>query len=443
MKLPIKAVVFDWAGTMIDHGSRAPVVALQRVFDDTGVPITEAEARADMGRAKRDHLRSLLAVPRIAAAWQVAKGKKPNEADVDALHDAVEPMMRIAASDCATLIPGAADLAARLRAEGVAIASCTGYTRPMMADILPRAAAQGYAPDSVVCSGETREGRPSPLMLWKALGDLGIWPALDLREGGRRGRRDRRGSIRGGMDGRRVGIGQRRRAGPCRAGGVARRRAPPADRSRRRRASRGGGGLCRRERRRSLARPDGDRRADRRRRTAPGMTATASSPSLREGAVTRWLRTAPPIVFALYGGIAAFATYFAMYAYRKPFTAGAYAHVPGLAVRDRFQNHARDRAGRGLRACPSSWGSRSSPRWLRATARRGDPPPDRPVGELALVGFAVGPPPVPACSARCSSTASCSGHDLGAGVRLPGGPPPVRDPGRHALRQLHPLVRRW
>ena len=177
MKLPIKAVVFDWAGTMIDHGSRAPVVALQRVFDDTGVPITEAEARADMGRAKRDHLRSLLAVPRIAAAWQVAKGKKPNEADVDALHDAVEPMMRIAASDCATLIPGAADLAARLRAEGVAIASCTGYTRPMMADILPRAAAQGYAPDSVVCSGETREGRPSPLMLWKALGDLGIWPA--------------------------------------------------------------------------------------------------------------------------------------------------------------------------------------------------------------------------------------------------------------------------
>ena len=59
------------------------------------------------------------------------------------------------------------------------------------------------------------------------------------------------------------------------------------------------------------------------------MTATASSPSLREGAVTRWLRTAPPTVFALYGGIAAFATYFAMYAYRKPFTAGAYAHVPG------------------------------------------------------------------------------------------------------------------
>jgi beta-phosphoglucomutase-like phosphatase (HAD superfamily) len=33
----IKAVVFDWAGTMIDHGCRAPVVALQSVFAEAGV----------------------------------------------------------------------------------------------------------------------------------------------------------------------------------------------------------------------------------------------------------------------------------------------------------------------------------------------------------------------------------------------------------------------
>jgi hypothetical protein len=50
---------------------------------------------------------------------------------------------------------------------------------------------------------------------------------------------------------------------------------------------------------------------------------------MNEGAVTRWLRTAPPAVFALYGGLAAFSTYFAMYAYRKPFSAAHYAHVAG------------------------------------------------------------------------------------------------------------------
>jgi phosphonoacetaldehyde hydrolase len=177
MTLAIKAVVLDWAGTMIDHGCRAPVVALQRVFADAGVPVSEAEARADMGRAKRDHIGQLLANPRVAAAWRDAHGADPGEDDVTRLHDAVEPMMRGAARDCATLIPGAAELAARLRAAGIRIGSCTGYTRPMMADILPLAADQGYSPDYVVCSGETREGRPSPLMLWKNLVELGVWPA--------------------------------------------------------------------------------------------------------------------------------------------------------------------------------------------------------------------------------------------------------------------------
>jgi phosphonoacetaldehyde hydrolase len=177
MSFPIQAVVLDWAGTMVDHGCRAPVVALQRVLAEAGVPITEAEARADMGRAKRDHIRAVLAKLRVEAAWREAHGAAPTEADVEALHEAVGPMMRAAAHDCAALIPGAAELARRLREAGVKIGSCTGYTRAMMADILPLAAEQGYTPDFVVCAGETAAGRPSPLMLWKNLVELGVWPA--------------------------------------------------------------------------------------------------------------------------------------------------------------------------------------------------------------------------------------------------------------------------
>jgi phosphonoacetaldehyde hydrolase len=173
----IKAVVFDWAGTMIDFGCRAPVVALRQVFADAGVEITEAEARIDMGKAKRDHIRAILTLPRVADAWREVHGAAAQEADVTRLHDAVEPMMRAAAKECAQLIPGAADLAARLEAAGVKIGSSTGYTRAMMADILPLAAEQGYAPQVVVCAGETLEGRPSPLMMWKALVELGAWPA--------------------------------------------------------------------------------------------------------------------------------------------------------------------------------------------------------------------------------------------------------------------------
>jgi phosphonoacetaldehyde hydrolase len=174
---PIQAVVFDWAGTMIDFGCRAPVMALREVFAEARIEISEAEARADMGKAKRDHVRALLAMPRIAGLWQERHDAASTEADVDRLHDAVEPKMRAAAHDCAQLIPGAAELVVDLRARGVKIGSTTGYTRPMMADILPLAAEQGYAPDAVVCAGETTAGRPSPLMMWKALVELGAWPA--------------------------------------------------------------------------------------------------------------------------------------------------------------------------------------------------------------------------------------------------------------------------
>jgi phosphonoacetaldehyde hydrolase len=174
---PIQAVVFDWAGTMIDFGCRAPVMALRDVFGEAGIDLSETEARADMGRAKRDHVRALLAMPRIAALWNERHGAAAAEDDVTRLHDAVEPKMRATARDCARLIPGAAEIVADLRARGVPIGSTTGYTRPMMADILPLAASQGYAPDVVVCAGETAQGRPSPLMMWKALVELGAWPA--------------------------------------------------------------------------------------------------------------------------------------------------------------------------------------------------------------------------------------------------------------------------
>ncbi|SCW92089.1 phosphonoacetaldehyde hydrolase [Sphingobium faniae] len=177
MNPALKAVVFDWAGTMIDFGSRAPVVALCKLFEAVEVPITEAEARVEMGMAKADHIAAILATPRVRSAWAAVHGKEPDATDAAALFADIAPMMREAARECAQLIPGAADVAGRLRAAGVKIGSCTGYTRDMMVDILPLAEAQGYKPDMLVCAGDTAAGRPSPLMLWKNLVDLGAWPA--------------------------------------------------------------------------------------------------------------------------------------------------------------------------------------------------------------------------------------------------------------------------
>jgi len=169
-------VIFDWAGTVVDFGCRAPIVALLEVFARRGVTLTEAEARRDMGKAKIDHVKALFAEPRVAAAWSASTGAAPTSRDLQAVMVELEPLMREQAALAATLIDGAATAVATLRAAGLKIASSTGYTRDMMAPVLERAAAQGYVPDHLVCSGETPQGRPSPLMIYKACAELGIWP---------------------------------------------------------------------------------------------------------------------------------------------------------------------------------------------------------------------------------------------------------------------------
>ncbi len=63
---PVKAVILDWAGTTVDHGSLAPVRVLQEVFAGRGVPISEEEARRDMGVLKIDHIRKILFAPGVA-----------------------------------------------------------------------------------------------------------------------------------------------------------------------------------------------------------------------------------------------------------------------------------------------------------------------------------------------------------------------------------------
>src|ERR1700733_12024262 len=45
-----------------------------------------------------------------------------------------------------------------------------------------------------------------------------------------------------------------------------------------------------------------------------------------------WLSRAPAPVFALYGGLMAFGAYFAMYAFRKPFTVASFASVAPVLV---------------------------------------------------------------------------------------------------------------
>jgi len=175
--MELKAVILDWAGTMIDHGSLAPMDVFRRAFAEVGVEITEAEARVPMGLPKWRHIQAVLKQPRIAEAWEKRHGAPATDADVDRLHALFIPMTLTAVADHARLIEGAAGIAADLRGRGLKIGSTTGYDRPTMEALLPLSAAQGYLPDCVVTASDLPQGRPTPMMVYQCFIDLEVWPA--------------------------------------------------------------------------------------------------------------------------------------------------------------------------------------------------------------------------------------------------------------------------
>ena len=178
--MKVQAAILDWAGTVVDHGSRAPMGAFVRAFAQFGVTISIAEARGPMGMAKWDHIRAVGQVPSVAAAWRSRHGRAFSEGDVDAIFQVFEPMNIAAVRDHADIIPGAIAAIDTLRARGIRIAGTTGYTRPIMDVLEPLAAASGYVPELTVCAGDLPAGRPSPLMMWYAMAKLGVWPAASV-----------------------------------------------------------------------------------------------------------------------------------------------------------------------------------------------------------------------------------------------------------------------
>ncbi len=173
----LKAVVFDWAGTVIDFGSFAPMGVFVEAFRRFDIEVSIAEAREPMGRPKWDHIEAMLAQPRIAAAWAEKHGRTPTTQDIQAVYDIFVPLNEEVVGDYCTLVPGTVETVAALRERGLKIGSTTGYTRSIMERVLPLAAAQGYAPDNLVCAGDLPHGRPTPMNMYKCFLDLDIWPA--------------------------------------------------------------------------------------------------------------------------------------------------------------------------------------------------------------------------------------------------------------------------
>jgi phosphonoacetaldehyde hydrolase len=177
----IKAVIFDWAGTLVDNGSRAPVATLKNVFDTAGVPITVEEARRSMGIAKKSHIREILAIERVSTAWSKQHGHAPCEEDVNRLYADFEPKQLACLGEFSEVIAGVPAAFEQLRRTGVKISSTTGYTRPMLDFLVSRAREQGCAPDLALCPEDVPGGgRPLPYMCYRSAIDLRVFPLSQM-----------------------------------------------------------------------------------------------------------------------------------------------------------------------------------------------------------------------------------------------------------------------
>jgi phosphonoacetaldehyde hydrolase len=172
----LQAVILDWAGTTIDHGSLAPIRTLQQVFAKRGITLSDAVARKDMGIAKLDHIRNLFAEPEVIADWAQQYGSQPQPSDVEEIYAQFIPLQMDCLLQYSQLIEGVAETVERFRSKGLKIASTTGYTRPMLEDLLTVAAKQGYRPDQSLCPEDVGAGRPHPYMCYRLAIDLKTYP---------------------------------------------------------------------------------------------------------------------------------------------------------------------------------------------------------------------------------------------------------------------------
>ena len=176
MNNKIEALILDWAGTVVDHGSVAPttifVEAFKQAFD---FEISLEEARMPMGMGKWDHIKTLGDIPEVDKRWQMQFGQAMQEKDIDHIYDTFMPLQKQKVADHAAPIAGVLPVINKLQQQGLKIGSCSGYPKQVM-DILQLAAAEyGYKPDACVASDELAAGsRPGPWMALENVNQLAI-----------------------------------------------------------------------------------------------------------------------------------------------------------------------------------------------------------------------------------------------------------------------------
>jgi phosphonoacetaldehyde hydrolase len=171
----IKGIVLDWAGTTVDYGSRAPIIAFAKAFADQGIYLDEQVIRKDIGLSKQEHVKKIFQDQAIQHQWQAKHGEFQEQVAIDQVYTDFKQLISDYLVKTAYVKPGLYKLLKYLHAYGIKIATTSGYYHKMIEIIEQKTALQGYAPQINITSEDTNGvGRPTGVMLQLALKKMGL-----------------------------------------------------------------------------------------------------------------------------------------------------------------------------------------------------------------------------------------------------------------------------
>ncbi len=171
----IEMVVFDWAGTMVDYGSCAPVDVFDRTFKKKGIELTKEEINKPMGMEKKCHIRTILNFERVKMLFNELYNRDFTEKDVEELYDIFEKDLYEVVLEYTVAIYSVVETLNTLKEMGIKVGSTTGYTSAMMEKVTQKAKTIGIAPDVVITPDVANNAsRPSPFMIFECMKKLSV-----------------------------------------------------------------------------------------------------------------------------------------------------------------------------------------------------------------------------------------------------------------------------
>jgi len=119
----IEAVIFDWAGTTVDYGSLAPVIAFKKAFKDAGIELSDEDIRRDMGTAKWDHIGRILELDDVKQQWQLKYSKESTDDDRKKIYADFQEALLHYLRECTELKSGVLKTFNYLKEYGIKVAT--------------------------------------------------------------------------------------------------------------------------------------------------------------------------------------------------------------------------------------------------------------------------------------------------------------------------------